>query len=38
VREERNGSFRIVLNTIPPDLKQLINSLGASRFTKPGAS
>jgi len=30
VREERNGSFRIVLSWIPPDLKQLINSLGAN--------
>ena len=30
VREERNGSLRIVLSWIPPDLKQLINSLGAS--------
>jgi len=30
VREERNGSFRIVLSRIPPDFKQLINSLAAS--------
>jgi hypothetical protein len=30
VREERNGSFRIVLSRVPPDLKQLINSLAAS--------
>jgi hypothetical protein len=30
VREERNGSFRIVLSRIPPDFKQLINSLATS--------
>jgi hypothetical protein len=30
VREECNGSFRIVLSKLPPDFKQLINSLAAS--------
>ena len=30
VREERNGSFRIVFTLMPPDLRQLINSLGAT--------